>query len=311
MTLWLPEATTTAPEVDYLILAMLLISCAVLALVFGLMLLYVIKYRAGSGIDRGALAKKTWRLETSWTVATLIAFFGLFIWGADLYLRLFQPPPDAMKIYVIGKQWMWKIEHPGGQSEINALHLPIGRPIELVMTSEDVIHDFSVPGIPDQARCAAGAIQVAVVQGRQTRHLSSVLYPALRHRPRANDRRNRGDDRARIPEMAAAEWRRRDIGRGGKDIIHAQRLQWLPRRQRHRRQSGWQHGARSGARRPLRQRCDAGGRHRGHRRRSLHPRLHSVARNPTRRRLSARDAEFLPDRSTRTISSRSSPTSSR
>ena len=69
----------------------------------------------------------------------------MFIWGADLYLRLFQPPPDAMKIYVIGKQWMWKVEHPGGQREINALHLPIGRPIELVMTSEDVIHDFSVP----------------------------------------------------------------------------------------------------------------------------------------------------------------------
>jgi cytochrome c oxidase subunit 2 len=91
------------------------------------------------------LANKTWRLETSWTIATLVAFFGLFVWSADLYLRLFQPPPDATKIYVIGKQWMWKVEHPGGQSEINALHLPIGRPIELVMTSEDVIHDFSVP----------------------------------------------------------------------------------------------------------------------------------------------------------------------
>lgn len=74
MTLWLPEATTTAPEIDYLILAMLMISVAVLALVFGLMLLYVIKYRAGSGVDRGALAQKTWRLETVWTIATLVAF---------------------------------------------------------------------------------------------------------------------------------------------------------------------------------------------------------------------------------------------
>ena len=98
-----------------------------LALVFGLMLLYVFKYRAGSGIDRGAIAEKTWRLETAWTVATLLVFFGLFIWGADLYVRLFQPPPNAMKIYVIGKQWMWKVEHPGGQREINALHLPVGR----------------------------------------------------------------------------------------------------------------------------------------------------------------------------------------
>jgi cytochrome c oxidase subunit 2 len=72
-------------------------------------------------------------------------FFGLFVWGADLYVRLLQPPRDALKIYVIAKQWMWKIEHPGGQREINALHVPTGLAIELVMTSEDVIHDFSVP----------------------------------------------------------------------------------------------------------------------------------------------------------------------
>jgi cytochrome c oxidase subunit 2 len=57
----------------------------------------------------------------------LLIFFGLFVWGADLYVRLFQPPSDALKIYVIGKQWMWKVEHQGGQREINALHLPVGR----------------------------------------------------------------------------------------------------------------------------------------------------------------------------------------
>ncbi len=145
MRFWLPEATTSAAEVDYLILALFLTSCAILALVFGLIWRYMIKYRAGSDIIRGAIAGKTWRLETAWTVATLLIFFGLFIWGADLYVRLFQPPSDALKIYVIGKQWMWKIEHQGGQREINALHLPVGRPIQLVMTSEDVIHDFSIP----------------------------------------------------------------------------------------------------------------------------------------------------------------------
>jgi cytochrome c oxidase subunit II len=145
MRFWLPQATTSAPEVDYLIIALLLGSCAILALVFGLILLYMVKYRASSTIDRGALAEKTWKLEIAWTIATLLIFFGLFVWGADLYVRLFQPPPNALKLYVIGKQWMWKIEHQGGQREINAMHLPVGRPIQLVMTSEDVIHDFSVP----------------------------------------------------------------------------------------------------------------------------------------------------------------------
>lgn len=145
MKLWLPEATSNAPEVDALILALLAISCAVLALVFGLMWTYMFRYRAGSGIDRGALAKKTWRVESAWTAVTLLVFFGLFIWGADLYVRLFQPPQDALRIYIIAKQWMWKAEHDGGQREINAVHLPVGRPVQLVMTSEDVIHDFSVP----------------------------------------------------------------------------------------------------------------------------------------------------------------------
>ena len=145
MRFWLPEASVNAPETDYLLLALLLMSVAVLALVFGLMLVYIVKYRAGSGLDRGAIAQKTWRVETGWTVATMVVFFGLFVWGANLYVRLFQPPADALKIYVIGKQWMWKVEHVGGQKEIDALHLPVGRPIELVMTSEDVIHDFAIP----------------------------------------------------------------------------------------------------------------------------------------------------------------------
>jgi len=145
MSLWLPAATRTATQVDHLIFALLIISCAVLLLVFGLMLLYMFKYRAGSQIDRGALARKTWRVETAWTAATLAAFLGLFIWGARLYLELFQPPRDALRIYVIGKQFMWKVEHDGGQREIDAIHLPVGIDIQLVMTSEDVIHDFSVP----------------------------------------------------------------------------------------------------------------------------------------------------------------------
>ncbi|HEX4260126.1 MAG TPA: cytochrome c oxidase subunit II [Acetobacteraceae bacterium] len=145
MSFVLPEASANAPEVDALMLALLVISGAVLALVFGLMLLYMVKYRAGSGIDRGAIAQKTWRMETAWTAATLVIFFGLFIWGADLYVRMFQPPADALKIYIVAKRWMWKVEHAGGEREIDAVHLPVGRPIELVMTSEDVIHDFSVP----------------------------------------------------------------------------------------------------------------------------------------------------------------------
>ncbi len=139
------EASRNAAEVDWLFIGLCTMSVAVLALVFGLIWAYVIRYRAASPLDRGNLLQKTWRFETAWTVATLLFFFVLFGWGADIFVRMNRPPGDAMKIWVVGKQWMWKVEHPGGQREINALHVPAGRSIELLMTSEDVIHDFAVP----------------------------------------------------------------------------------------------------------------------------------------------------------------------
>lgn len=141
----LPAASTNAPEVDLLLWALFGVSILVLALVFGLMLTYVSRWRHSNWEDRGETSDKTWEVEIAWTGATLVLFFGLFVWGANLYVRQFQAPTDALRISVIGKQWMWKVEHAGGQHEINALHVPAGRPVELLMTSEDVIHDFAIP----------------------------------------------------------------------------------------------------------------------------------------------------------------------
>jgi cytochrome c oxidase subunit 2 len=109
------------------------------------MLVFIVRYRHDSKVHRGHVDEKSFKIEISWTAATLVIFFGLFVWGANLYVRQFQPPAGALRISVIGKQWMWKIQHQGGQAEINALHVPLGRPVELLMTSEDVIHDFAIP----------------------------------------------------------------------------------------------------------------------------------------------------------------------
>lgn len=143
--LGLPEGTVQSHETDHLFGALLAVTVLVLVLVFGLMVTYCVRYRAGSGVERGRIAEKTWYFEVSWTAATLVGFLGLFIWGADLYVRLYQPPPGALTINITAKQWMWKAEHPEGQREINALHVPVGRAVQLLMTSEDVIHDFGVP----------------------------------------------------------------------------------------------------------------------------------------------------------------------
>jgi cytochrome c oxidase subunit 2 len=138
-------ASSIAPAIDRLYIGLLLIATAILALVFGLMLVFCVRYRAGSGVRRGAPPQKTWHWEVGWTSVSLFAFLGLFVWGAQLYLRIREPPAGATQVYVVGKQWMWKFEHMGGQSEINRLHVPLGRPIRLVMASQDVIHDFFVP----------------------------------------------------------------------------------------------------------------------------------------------------------------------
>ncbi len=141
----LPEASSIAGEVDWLIGSLLVVSLAVLALVLGLMLLYVVRYRHDSPLDRGGVAQKTWRIEVAWTTATLVAFFGLFLWGANLFVRVYEPHVNPLTVTVIGKQWMWKAEYPGGQREINRLHIPAGRDVQILLTSEDVIHDFGLP----------------------------------------------------------------------------------------------------------------------------------------------------------------------
>ena len=140
-----PDASANAPGLDWLFIALLIVSMLTLTLVFGLMLIFAIRYRKGSNADRSHRIKKSWHWEVSWTAATLVGFMGIFFWGAHLYSQIYALPPNALKIYVVGKQWMWKVEHQGGQRELDELHVPIGRPVELVMTSQDVIHSFYVP----------------------------------------------------------------------------------------------------------------------------------------------------------------------
>ena len=141
----LPAASVYAAEVDWLLFALVVVSAFVLSLVFGLMLYYMARYRHDSPAYRGGVSQKSWIFEIAWTSATIVAFFILFLWSANLYTRLEQPPANAMRISVVGKQWMWKAEYPGGQHEIDSVHVPTGRDVALVLTSEDVIHDFAVP----------------------------------------------------------------------------------------------------------------------------------------------------------------------
>jgi cytochrome c oxidase subunit 2 len=140
------EASSTAPQVDLLFLFLVSVCSAVGLLVAFLMVFFCIRYRRRPG-DTGnpPATHSSEALEWFWTLTPLVIFFFMFVWGAQVYFGAYRPPDNAATVYVVGKQWMWKFQHPEGQREINALHVAVGRPVRLVMTSEDVIHSLFIP----------------------------------------------------------------------------------------------------------------------------------------------------------------------
>src|ERR1700726_3202159 len=138
------EASTIAPYADALYFFLVLITIVGIALVGSLVLGFSILYRKEKNPVATQVEGST-LLEATWTIIPLAIFLVTFVWGALLYFRIYNPPTNAMNIYIVGKQWMWKGEHPGGQHEIHALHVPIRRAVQLTMISQDVFHSFSIP----------------------------------------------------------------------------------------------------------------------------------------------------------------------
>jgi cytochrome c oxidase subunit II len=146
ISLWTPAASTTAVQVDRLLLFLCVMCGSVGLLVAFLMIYFCIRYRRRPGETGNAPATtQSPLLEWFWTLTPIPLFMFTFAWGGTVYCAAFRPPLDATPIYVVGKQWMWKFQHPEGQREINTLHVPVGRPVKLVMISEDVIHSMFVP----------------------------------------------------------------------------------------------------------------------------------------------------------------------
>jgi cytochrome c oxidase subunit 2 len=157
----LPErASTFADHVDSLGSFLMTVTVVMSALITLLVIFFAVKYRRRHADEvprtkfEGAL-----RLELFWTITPFIIMMIMFVWGFRLYIDWSQPPDDALEVFVVGRQWMWHLQHTGGQREINRLHVPVGRPVRLTMTSQDVIHSFFVPDF---------RVHMDVVPGRYT-----------------------------------------------------------------------------------------------------------------------------------------------
>jgi cytochrome c oxidase subunit 2 len=166
------QASTVAPEVDGLLYYLGAVSAFFVLLIAGLILQFMVQYRRRGDAERGAAVHGSLALEILWTSIPFAIALVAFFWGASIYAALQHPPEDAMEIHVVGKQWMWKLQHMEGRREINTLHVPVGRPVKLTMTSEDVIHSFYVP---------AFRIKQDVLPGRYTTTWFEATAPGEYH----------------------------------------------------------------------------------------------------------------------------------
>ncbi|TFY97204.1 cytochrome c oxidase subunit II [Ramlibacter humi] len=138
------SASSVAGGVDLLFTAMLLLTGVVALGVLVAIVFFAVRYRQGSRVSRGIVQRKL-GIELTWTLVPLALFIVIFSWAAHDFLLLYEPPRDALPVYVVAKQWMWKLQHAAGRREINELHVPLGQPVRLVMTAQDAIHSFYVP----------------------------------------------------------------------------------------------------------------------------------------------------------------------
>jgi cytochrome c oxidase subunit 2 len=166
------QASTAASRVDLVYFILIGLSILFASAVFIIIIYFSIKYRRTADVDRSQPSFESKKLEFIWLFTPLMLGLAVFTWQAKLYFDLYSPPNDALDVYVVGKQWMWKIQHPDGQSEINELHVPVNQPVRLIMTSQDVIHSFYIP---------AFRIKQDVLPGRYTSIWFEATKPGRYH----------------------------------------------------------------------------------------------------------------------------------
>jgi len=154
--LWPEQASTVAGEVDALYIFLVGASAVMSLLIVSLLAFFAIRYRRKSKADRSGAVHESLRLELGWTLIPLGIVMIIFVWSSAVFFHISRPPDDTLDVLVVGKRWMWKLQHLNGKREINELHVPVGRDVKLTLTSEDVIHSFFVPAFRVKADAVPG-----------------------------------------------------------------------------------------------------------------------------------------------------------
>jgi cytochrome c oxidase subunit II len=177
------QASAQAMQVDAIYFFMIAVTAFFSLLIGALVVVFAVKFRRKNDDEVGVAIHGSLALELLWTFIPLSIAMVMFAWGAKVFFDMYRPPAGAMEVFIVGKQWMWKAQHADGQREINELHVPIGRPVKLVMGSEDVIHSYYIPAFRVKADVIPGRYNslwfTATKPGRY--HLFCAEYCGTKH----------------------------------------------------------------------------------------------------------------------------------
>jgi cytochrome c oxidase subunit 2 len=179
-----PErASVIAGRVDAIFLFELGVCAFFTTLICVLILYYAIRYRKSAQMDRSNVVTHHPTLEIVWVAVPMTISMVIFAWAMVVYLQMFRPPAGTPEVYVLGKQWMWELTHPGGKREINELHVPLGQPVRILLSSQDVIHSFYVPAFRIKQDAVPGRYTSLWFQPdrRGTFHLFCAEYCGTKH----------------------------------------------------------------------------------------------------------------------------------
>jgi cytochrome c oxidase subunit 2 len=161
-----------ATRVDALYFFLVALAAFFTLLISGMVIYFAVKYRRKARGESGVPIHGAMWLEATWTIIPLIIVLFIFGWSASIFFSMASPPPQALDVYVVGKQWMWKFQHPDGRTEVNELHVPLDTNVRLTMTSEDVIHDVYIPDF---------RVKADVLPGRYTHLWFKATKPGRYH----------------------------------------------------------------------------------------------------------------------------------
>ncbi len=208
------QASTMAARVDNLYFFITAVCAFFAVVVTVLVIVFAIKFRRGTPDEVGEPIHGSLALELAWTGIPFIIAMVMFVWGASVYFALARVPDEAMDVYAVGKQWMWKFQHREGQREINELHVPVNTPVRVLIASEDVLHSLYFPSFRTKMDAVPGRYTQLWFTATRTGTFHIFCAEYLRHEALGHDRTRRRHAAGRVSSLAR---RRRHWGHARAD----------------------------------------------------------------------------------------------